>query len=69
MDRSRSAGGGKLSFERIYPLDADYDTAADVPAEVQSNKRYRDQGDVSIQGLADRLAADFGSRLPRHRGA
>jgi len=55
------AGGGKLSFERIYPLDAAYDTAADVPAEVQSNKRYRDQGDVSIQGLADRLAADFGA--------
>jgi len=55
------ATGGKLSFERIYPLDADYDTASDVPAEVQSNKRYREQGDVSIQGLADRLAADFGT--------
>ena len=62
LDQSLAlAGGGKLSFERIYPLDADYDTAGDVPAEVQSNKRYRDQGDVSIQGLADRLAADFGS--------
>ncbi|HEX7500507.1 MAG TPA: SDR family oxidoreductase, partial [Polyangia bacterium] len=54
------ADGGKLSFERIYPLDADFDTASDIPAEVQSNKRYRDQGDVSIQGVADRLAADFG---------
>jgi enoyl-[acyl-carrier protein] reductase I len=53
-------GGGKLSFERIYPLDADFDIAGDVPAEVQSSKRYRDQGDVSIQGLADRLSADFG---------
>jgi enoyl-[acyl-carrier protein] reductase I len=62
LDRSLVlADGGKLSFERIYPLDADYDTAADVPAEVQSNKRYRDQGDVSVQGLADRLAADFGA--------
>jgi enoyl-[acyl-carrier protein] reductase I len=50
----------KLGFERIYPLDADYDTAADVPAEVAENKRYRDQGDVSIQGLAERLRADFG---------
>jgi hypothetical protein len=62
LDRSLAlADGGKLSFERIYPLDADFDTAAEVPAEVQANKRYRDQGDVSIQGLADRLAADFGS--------
>jgi enoyl-[acyl-carrier protein] reductase I len=61
LDRSLSlADGSKLSFERIYPLDADFDTAADVPAEVQANKRYRDQGDVSIQGLADHLAADFG---------
>jgi enoyl-[acyl-carrier protein] reductase I len=62
LDRSLAlADGSKLSFERIYPLDADYDVASDVPTEVQSNKRYRDQGDVSIQGLADRLTADFGS--------
>src|ERR1019366_5949524 len=27
------ADGSKLSFERIYPLDADYDVASDVPAE------------------------------------
>jgi enoyl-[acyl-carrier protein] reductase I len=52
--------GRKMAFERIYPLDADFDTAADVPAEVRDNKRYRDLGDVSIQGLADRLRADFG---------
>jgi enoyl-[acyl-carrier protein] reductase I len=62
LDRSLAlTDGSKLSFERIYPLDADYDGASDVPAEVQSNKRYRDLGDVSIQGLADRLTADFGS--------
>ena len=38
-------------FERIYPLDADYDTLADVPAEVRESKRYRDHGDFSIEGL------------------
>ena len=53
--------GGRLAFERIYPLDADYDVGSDVPAELQSSKRYRDQGDVSVQGMADRLIADFGS--------
>jgi enoyl-[acyl-carrier protein] reductase I len=53
-------GGGKLSFERIDPLDADFDTAADVPAELAQSKRYRDQGDVSIDGLAARLRAAFG---------
>src|SRR5256885_1618104 len=44
------AGGGKLAFERIYPLDADFDTVADIPAEVREHRRYRDLGDVSIQG-------------------
>jgi len=32
-------GGGKLEFERIYPLDAAYDTLADAPAEIRENKR------------------------------
>jgi enoyl-[acyl-carrier protein] reductase I len=54
------ADGRKLEFERVYPLDAEYDVAADVPAEVRENKRYRDLGDFTIQGLADRLRADFG---------
>ncbi len=53
-------GGGALTFERIYPLDAAFDTDADVPEEIRQNKRYRNLGDVSIQGVADRLRADFG---------
>jgi len=52
--------GGKLAFERIYPLDADFDVDQDLPAELRENRRYREQGDVSVQGLADRLRADFG---------
>ena len=54
--------GGKLEFERIYPLDADYDRFEDIPAEVRESKRYRDHGDVSISGLAGRLRSDFGDR-------
>jgi enoyl-[acyl-carrier protein] reductase I len=54
------AGGGKLAFERIYPLDADFDTLEDIPADVRESKRYRDHADCSIQGLADRMKADFG---------
>ena len=52
--------GRKLELERIYPFDADYDTAADVPAEVSESKRYKEHGDVSIQGTIDRMRADFG---------
>jgi enoyl-[acyl-carrier protein] reductase I len=32
-------GGGKLAFERIYALDAAFDTLADAPAEIRENKR------------------------------
>ena len=63
LDRSLAlSDGSKLAFERIYPFDADFDTAADIPAAVVDSKRYREQGDVSIAGLAERLAADFGGQ-------
>ncbi len=58
----RLAGGGRLEFERIYPLDAAYDTLDDVPADVRENKRYKEQGDFTIAGLTARLQADFGER-------
>jgi enoyl-[acyl-carrier protein] reductase I len=54
------SSGQKMAFERIYPLDADFDVDADLPDELRQNKRYREQGDVSIEGLAGRLRADFG---------
>jgi enoyl-[acyl-carrier protein] reductase I len=56
------ASGGKLSFERLYPLDAEFDVLADIPPEVRESKRYRDHGDCSIDGIAQRLVADFGER-------
>jgi len=56
----RLAGGRKLEFERIYPLDAAFDVLADAPPEVRDNKRYKEVGDFSIQGMTDRLRADFG---------
>ena len=60
-DSRRLADGTTMSFERVYPLDAAFDTLADVPEDTRTNKRYRDVGDFSIDGLAARLAADFGS--------
>jgi enoyl-[acyl-carrier protein] reductase I len=54
------SGGGKLQFERIYPLDAEYDVLGDAPAEVRENKRYKENGDFSIQGCVERLRSDFG---------
>src|SRR3954462_14657037 len=54
------ADGTKMAFERIYPFDAEFDTFEDMPAEVRDNKRYKEHGDVSIQGSVDRLKAEFG---------
>jgi enoyl-[acyl-carrier protein] reductase I len=51
---------GKLVFERIYPLDAEYDSEQAMPQELRDNKRYKNLGDVSIGGLAARIAQDFG---------
>lgn len=62
MDASMTlASGRKMAFEKIYPLDAAYDTLEDAPPEVLDNKRYRERGDFSINGLAARLEADFGT--------
>ena len=61
MDASLTlSSGDKLSFEKIYPLDADFDTLDDIPQEVRDSRRYRDHGDVSIDGVAARMVADFG---------
>lgn len=63
LDESlRLSTGEKLAFERLYPLDAEYDVLADMPAEVRESKRYRDHGDCSIDGVAQRLVADFGEQ-------
>ena len=61
-DSMKMSDGSTFSFERIYSLDAAYDTLADVPEEVLNSKRYKDTGDFSIEGLAARLVADFGDK-------
>jgi enoyl-[acyl-carrier protein] reductase I len=56
------AGGGELEFERIYALDAEYDTLEEVPAEVRESRRYKSHADFTIQGVVDRFVAEFGGR-------
>jgi len=53
--------GRTMEFERIYPLDAAFDTLDDAPAEIRENKRYKERGDFSIRGMTDRLEQDFGA--------
>jgi enoyl-[acyl-carrier protein] reductase I len=51
------AGGDKLEFAKIYALDAEFDKMEDVPAELRDSRRYRDNGDYTISGLAAQVAA------------
>lgn len=64
LDASLDMGDGqKLSFAKIYPLDAEFDSLDDASPEVRENRRYRDAGDFSIAGLAAAVAADAGDKL------
>ena len=61
MDESLTlADGSKMAFERIYPLDAAFDSLDHVPADIRENKRYSERGDFTIAGLAAAMEADFG---------
>ena len=62
MDASRQMPDGSLlTFERIYPLDAVFDTLESAPEDVRENKRYKEVGDFSIDGLVKRFTDDFGA--------
>src|SRR6478735_12363186 len=61
MDASRKLSNGQLlQFEKVYPLDAAFDTLSDAPEDIRSNKRYKDTGDFSVEGMVKRIESDFG---------
>lgn len=62
LDESRRLSDGRsLEFERIYPMDAAFDTLEDVPEDLRTSRRYAERGDVSIHGAAERWRSDFGA--------
>ncbi len=63
IDAARELSDGRLlEFERIYPLDAVFDSLADAPSEITESRRYKECGDFSIAGLAESLVKDFGDK-------
>ena len=62
FDESRRLSDGSLmKIEKVYSLDAAFDTPADVPADVQENKRYKDASGYTIQEVAAAVAKDYGT--------
>lgn len=61
LDESMTLRNGtKFEFERVLPLDADFDTFEDIPEEVRESRRYKEHGDVSIDGAVKHLQREFG---------
>ena len=61
-DTSRVCKDGKLfSFAKVYPIDALYDRAADVPESVRQNKRYQNLSSYTIEELANKMQEEAGS--------
>ncbi len=52
--------GSEIEIERVYPLDAMFDTPEDVPDEIREDKRYSELEGYTIQEVADRMKSDFG---------
>jgi enoyl-[acyl-carrier protein] reductase I len=61
FDESRKLSDGKLmEIAKIYPLDATFDTPADIPQDILENKRYKDAGAYTVSEVAEQIAQDYG---------
>lgn len=62
FDESRKLANGKmLEFAKIYPIDAMFDSPADVPADILENKRYKEVGGYTVSEVAGAIKSDFGA--------
>jgi len=60
-DQSRQLSDGSLmTIDKIYPLDAAFDTMEDVPQDLLENKRYKDTPSFAIKDVAEAIAKDYG---------
>lgn len=59
-DARRLSDGSLMNVDKVYPLDAVYDTPEQVPEEVANNKRYKDLGGFTIQEVVDQVKKDYG---------
>jgi len=61
FDESRKLSDGSLmAVEKVYPLDAMFDFASQVPDEIKNNKRYVNTSGYTISEVAEQIKNDFG---------
>lgn len=62
FDESRVLSDSSLmKFQKIYSLDASFDTPGDVPEEIKENKRYKGVEGYTISEVAELVKKDFGT--------
>ena len=62
FDESRKLSNGNLmEFTHIYPMDAVFDSPADVPEDIATNKRYAGNKEWTVSEVAARVKADIGN--------
>src|SRR5262245_55618554 len=52
--------GGELKVDKVLACDASYDTMADVPEAIRTDRRYAKYPEFSIQGTVDAVGKEFG---------
>jgi enoyl-[acyl-carrier protein] reductase I len=57
---SKLSDGSMMTIEKVYPLDAVFDTPDDVPDEIKENKRYAGLDGYTISEVAKAVEADYG---------
>src|ERR671923_45687 len=58
IDESRRLSDGSLlTFEKIYPLDAAFDTLTDAPDDIRTNKRYAENTPLPEPTRAEEVGA------------
>ncbi len=61
FDESRQMKNGQLmECLKVYPMDAMFDKAEDVPTDIKENKRYADMTNYSLSELAVLVHKEFG---------
>jgi enoyl-[acyl-carrier protein] reductase I len=53
-------GGGELKAEKVYPMDARFDTMADVDEATRNDKRWSKYPVYAIKEVVDAIGKDFG---------
>lgn len=60
FDESRKLSDGSLmEIEKVYPIDASFDTMEDVPEEIKENKRYQGISSYTISDVAREVFEDY----------